>query len=107
MDEPAEMPERMDILHKRLQLLATLQLDTNARLDRVLPWREEKTDFQDVVDKWEEIWENPEEFASGEIELGESDEEFIFYLGVNFGIEYERAYPLGNQEEWPVDIEER
>lgn len=106
MTEIAEKPENMKKLYSTMRTYLLLE-DTYSRFkDRILPWRT-YTEYHSVLNAWDEIWENPEAFADGEFEDPETKEEEIFRMGVCFGIEYERAYPTGEQEEWPVDIDER
>lgn len=106
MTETAEMPEKMMRLYSSLSIADNL----HSKWDRVLPWRRGMYTWRhDVIKKrWDWLWENPEEFAEGGIpEEVDTREEYAFRMGVVFGIEYERAYPTGEQEKWPVDLEER
>jgi hypothetical protein len=106
MTETAEQSENMEKLYRTLRTYVLLEDAYTRFKDKVLPWRT-YTDYQSVLNSWDELWENPEAFADGEFEDPETDEELIFRMGVCFGIDYERAYPTGEQEEWPVDLEER
>lgn len=61
------------------------------------------------------LWHNPEEFEMGigdvKIEAkraGMPIEVYLaLHLGICFGIEYERAYPTGRRDLWPVALDER
>jgi len=66
--------------------------------------------WQAMVDHIEELWENPEAFAEGELDDSAwKDDEYIMalHMGVLFGIEYELAYPTGQREAWPVSPDVR
>jgi hypothetical protein len=64
-------------------------------------------------ERMEELWNDPRgyETVDDERDLMDVWEQepatFIFELGVFFGLDYERAYPAGRDDEWPVPIEDR
>ena len=89
----AEIPEHMD---RHLGLLHDADIDgTDELLDECL-----------------RVWANPEDFENPDSNsLQEAFEEnhalYIRHLGIVFGIEYERAYPTGRNDGWPVPLSER
>jgi len=66
--------------------------------------------WQAMVDHIEKLWENPEAFADGDLDDSAwKDDECVMalHMGVLYGIEYERAYPTGQREGWPVSLDVR
>ena len=109
--ETAVRPESM----RRLFRTITVQAVANKRrgpierrLDQWLPWRDE-VNWEGLLRQHDELWGNPTEFAAdGGPDVWKGQPQLMmFQIGVVFGIEYERAYPTGQQDEWPVPIEER
>lgn len=109
--EPAEMKGRMATLTETLAENAMARHNQHW-LGRVaeyaVPWWT-AVPWDDLFAHWVWLWENPDGFESAEgIERWKgSDWLAIFELGVLFGIEYEQAYPEGENSAWPVPVAER
>lgn len=56
-----------------------------------------------------DLWMHPDAFAVGDmVERWRNDPTLMCVeLGVIFGIEYEKAYPTGQSDEWPIPLGER
>lgn len=102
VEKSAEQTQGMKNVKRKMIIYNSLQTDW----DEYLPWRE-YVDYQSVLESWDDMWQNPEQYAEEGMGEPESKEEQIFRMGVAFGIEFERAYPSGEEDEWPVDLEDR
>jgi len=105
-EEVAESRGAMRSLYQTLNSLVLVENRFSKTLDKYMPWREYRNN-EAIVEAWDELWENPEKFAEGELDIPEDRESQVFRMGVCFGIEYERAYPTGEQDKWPVSVEDR
>lgn len=105
-EEVAERRGAMDNLYGTLSTLVLVENKFSKTLDKYMPWREYRNN-EAILETWDEMWENPEKFAEGELEVSDDREAQVFRMGVCFGIEYERAYPTGERDKWPVSVEER
>lgn len=110
MSEKAEFPEHLENLMETMEAKKVVYQSKpgySIWLDKVLPWRD-YVDWELLLDEMNDLWENPEDYAGGDLsEYDGVDEKFLLHLGVGFGIEYERAYPSHERDEWPVSLEER
>lgn len=89
----AEMPEHMN---NHLGLLQDADIEgSDELLDEIL-----------------RLWANPDDFENPDGDsLQEAFEEnhalYILHLGVVVGTEYEKAYPVGRNDEWPIPLDDR
>jgi hypothetical protein len=78
----------------RIDEKAEKMIERAAKLDLI---RDAEADW--IADTVAELWQQPEEFANGELFEQPDDvarEDFnLFRFGVLFGIEYENRYPTG------------
>ena len=88
--EPAEMDPHISAL------METLRTHESPELNR-------------VYSHLQDLWMHPDSFEAGEmIERWKNDQLLmVVELGVLFGIEYEKSYPTGRNDEWPIPIEDR
>lgn len=66
----------------------------------------------DIMDQLIHLWENPDDFENPDKSSLEKQYEdnpmlLILELGVLFGTNYERVYPTGRNDEWPIPLDER
>ena len=89
----AEMPEHMK---RHLRLMKESDIEG---IDKIL-------------DELEYIWNNPDEYENpNKSGLSQRYEEdpliYVLHLCIAFGTDYERAYPTGRNEDWPIPVDER
>jgi len=66
-------------------------------------------DFGRLAEHMQFLWEHPDFYESGDlVDSWKGDELLmVFEMGVVFGIDYEQAYPEGENEKWPIAPKDR
>ena len=82
--------------------------DIHAQLNETVT-NHSNEDIRRVGTYLEYLWQNPDDFEqSSNVDKWRDDHVLtLVELGVLFGIEYERAYPTGRNDEWPISKDRR